>query len=336
MTAHRRPLFLSTAAAAALLLPACLSIQTQPQAVTPAGTRDKPASPAKDQARKPTDEFASLRPGTVVPTKPAAGAKDATAARKPNEGAPPAAPPPPNPIKVAGEPPGPFPPVAAAPAEPPLLAVVRAYAEGRPDRAIELLQALNPANQEIILALVPVLAKLAAVDLAADPDAAAALAEQLRAATDRLEPRATLRVESVALCRKVSGFGRYDPWPTGQPHRPNDQAQLYLEVRNLASQPAAGPHGETHLTHARVAVEIRDAHGKLCPQPDPENWQRRVEVVRFEKRLHTRSAVRDFHVFHPFPVPPAPGVYTVTVEVRDGSGRRAARTAPVRFDVAGP
>ena len=39
---------------------------------------------------------------------------------------------------------------------------------------------------------------------------------------------------------------------------------------------------------------------------------------------------------YPLPVPGNPGVYTVTVEVRDPAGRRVVRSEPVRFDVAGP
>lgn len=329
MTAHRRPLLLS-AAAAALLLPACLVIPVQPGLPAPAEKRDKPPAPPKTDA----DQFASLRPGTVVPTNPAA--RDAATARKTagtDATAEPPGPPPPNALETAGGPPGPFPPIVPPPAaEPTWLRFVRAHAEGHPDRAMGALQALDPLNQELLLALVPALSKLATTDLAADPTAAAVLAEQLRAATARLEQRAALRVENVVLCRWVDGFGRYNPRPIGQPYHPNDQAQLYLEVRNLGSEPAPGPNGETHLTRAGVAVEVRDAHGNKVEQPD--NGQRRVRVVQYEKQLRTRGPVHDFHLLHPFPVPTTPGVYTVTVEVRDPAGR-AARSAPVEFRVSG-
>jgi hypothetical protein len=213
---------------------------------------------------------------------------------------------------------------------------VRAFAAGQADRGIEYLAALDKPNQEFVLAILPALARGAIADLAGDPAGTAVLADQLRTAAARIEPRAALRVEVVTFCRTVSGFGRYDPRPDGEPYRPNDQAQLYVEVRNLVSQPAVGPRGETFLTQARAAVEIRDAHGRLVDQPDPDDGRRRIPVVRFEKKLYSRTPIHDFHVLYAFPVPAAPGVYTVSIELRDPTGRRVVKSAPVQFLVAGP
>jgi hypothetical protein len=353
MTAPRRSLLL--AAAAAFLFPACISIHAKSTPLTPpdvaaqlnaqtaafAGVHGAASALQTTQMTRKTD-FAiyPARPGEVVAIKPAA--KDATTAQKPavgNAGAHmPIAPPPPGGVITADHP-GPFPlaPVRSAVlAEPPLLAAVRAYIEGKPERAIEFITALDKPNQEFVLAILPALARGATADLASDPVAVAVLVDQLRSAAKHLEPRAALRVDAVAFCRTVYGFGRYDPWPENQPYRPNDQAQLYLEVRNLVSQPAVGPRGETFLTHARAVVEVRNAYGKIEPQPDPADWRRRVDVVQFEKKLYTRAPVQDFHVLYAFPVPPAPGVYTVTVELRDAAGRRVVRTAPTEFRVAGP
>lgn len=367
MTVHRRPLLLS-ACAAALFLPACLSIQAEMRPIVPPEVRDKPAAQTAKAAEPKKDQFRELlpaRPGETVAIrpddkdrrdkesvvqKPAPGANPTADADPKTPVSPgPIAPPPPAGVKHAGNPPAPAPPPnplplplpqlsPAAPTalpDPPLLAVVRAYAAGRPEEAIRILQALDPATQEFVLAVVPALARGASADLASDPVGVAMIAEQLRGAIERLEPRAALRLENIGFCRKVSGFGRYEPWPDGAPYHPGDQAQFYFEVRNLVSQPATGPRGETHLTAARVSVEVRDAHGRLVEYPDPQNPQRRVPVVRFEKALPTRGPVHDFHVLYPFLVPTAPGVYTATVEVRDHTGRRVVRTNPLRFDVAG-
>jgi hypothetical protein len=339
MTARRRPLLLASAGAT-LLLPACLSFPVQPVAIAPPEVRDKSTDAAK---QPPKDKFAELpsRPGAKVAIhttgKDAKTAKDTSTSHHQAEIVGPKAPPKSDEVVKAGNPPSPSPlPDLRPPATPeqPLLEIVRAHLERRPERAIELLKALGPANQEFVLAILPALARGATADLASDPTATALLADELRAAATRLAPRSALVVENVALCRKVDGFGRYEPWPAGQPYRPNDQAQLYLEVRNLVSQPATGPRGETHVTYVRAAVEIHDAHGKRVDQPDRDNWRNRVPVVRFEERKYTRGAVEDFHVLYGFVVPPAPGVYTVTVELRDPAGRRTVKTEPVRFDVA--
>jgi hypothetical protein len=336
----RRPLVVF-AALLALPLPACLHISTSAPTPTPITTPEQAAKIAEEAKGKlvpapPKMEFATLPkvPGTVVPTKPNApppAPPANTITQKPT--APPvAAPTPPVQPLVAVEPnPLPFAQPAPLP-EAPLLAAVRAYTEGRPERAIEIIRTLDRPNQDLVLALMPILARGASADLANDPATAAALVEQLRAAAARLEPRAALRIEKVAFCKEVSGFGRFTPWPDNQPYRPNAQAQLYLEVRNLGSQPT----GAEFVTHVHAAVEVRDAHGNLVEQIDPDDYRRRVPVVKFEKRLPSHSPLHDFHVLYVFSVPPVPGVYTVTVELRDAAGRRTVTTQPAKFYVAGP
>ena len=158
------------------------------------------------------------------------------------------------------------------------------------------------------------------------------LVDQLYAAAARLEPCAALRIEKISFCKDVSGFGRFVPWPDNQPYKPNAQAQLYLEVRNLGSEPT----NDGFMTQVHATVEVRDAYEKLVPQIDPDDWRRRVPVVSFEKRLASRSPLHDFHVLYIFSVPATAGVYTVRVELRDSTGRRRVKTPPVTFCVAGP
>jgi hypothetical protein len=328
----RRPL-VALFAFLALPLPACLHVQGAPNPKTPPED-PKIAARGTDatQPAPPRIQFAELpsRPGAVVPTRqlgpsPGATAQKQTPAQPARAG---------EPVRAVGTEPGPFPlpQVSSPPPEAPLIAAVRAYAEGRPEKAIEILRTLDKPNQDLVLAVLPILARGAGADLNNDPATAAALVEQLHAAADRLEPRAALRIDKVAFCTDVSGFGRFVPWPEGQPHRPNGQAQLYLEVRNLGSRPV----GDGFVTHVHAAVEIRDAHGRLVEQLAPGEVQRRVSVVRFEKQLPSRSPLHDFHILYIFSVPPTPGVYTVTVELRDATGCRVVKSRPTRFDVAGP
>jgi hypothetical protein len=327
MTARRQPSLL-VAAAAALFLPACISIQADG---VPVVTPDEARAKGIEQARK--TEFAAWpsRPGEVI--HPNAGNKDTVVQRVVEPKNPPDA----N-VQVAAQP-GQFPvgpSQPAPPVEPPLFAAVRAFADNQPDRAIEILKALDKPNQEFVLALLPILVRGATADLVSDPAALAALVEQLQIAAARLEPRAALRIENALFCRYVEGFGRYIPWPDGHPYHPYDRAQLYLEVRNLVSQPSTGPKGETYLTYALVRVEVRDAHGARVKLPDPEDGRRLVETVQYEAKRYTRGPINDFHVYYSFPVPTTPGVYTATVELRDPAGRRSVKTGPIQFLVAGP
>jgi hypothetical protein len=155
--------------------------------------------------------------------------------------------------------------------------------------------------------------------------------EQLGGTKDRLEQRAALKAEKVTFCSDVAGFGRFTPRPEANPYRPHERVQLYLELRNLGNQTTP----EGFLTHVHAAVEIRDANDKVVAQVDPDD-HRRVPVVKFEKRLVTRSPLHDFHVLYIFAAPPAPGVYTVTVQLTDPAGGRTVKAAPAEFRVAGP
>lgn len=355
MAVHRRSLVLS--AAAALILPACISVSARPEPITPAELAARitaeSAARAIEPVRKSGTEFAIFhpsRPGEVVPIKPVA--KDATTVQKPAP--PPVAPvkselvgpvPPPNPFThtsaastPAARDPGIFPatPRSTIGAESPLLAAFRAHFEGKPERAFEAIAGLDRANQELILAILPVLSRGASANFAADPQAAAALVDQLHAAADRIEPLAALRIEKALFCHPVHGYGRYEAWPVNKPYLPNDRAQLYIEVRNLVSQPVVGPRGQPYLTHARGRAEIRDAYGKLIPQPHPDDYRRRVNVVEFDEKKFTQRPLTDFHFPYTFPVPATPGVYTITVTVSDADGRRSVTTQPVEFRVAGP
>lgn len=315
---------------------ACVHISTQTAPVTTDEAPKVTARATEANQRPPRMEFASLPkvPGEVV--------QKSSTAPSPKSAAPPGGPqkttgpaptiPPVDPASGAAEP-GPFPPVYVVPQpEAPLLAAVRAYTENRPDRAIEIIRTLDKPNQDLVLALMPILARGASADLNNDPATVAALVEQLHAAANRLEPRAALRIDKIAFCKEVSGFGRFVPWPDNHPYRPNAQAQLYLEVRNLGSQVT----NDGFLTHVHATVEVRDAYGKLVEQIDPDDYRRRVQVVKFPKELKSLSPLHDFHVLYVFSVPPAPGVYTITVELRDPTGRRTVKTQPMRFDVAGP
>lgn len=336
----RRPL-VAFLALFAFSMPACLHISTQ--TATPITTPEQ-AAKITDSAKNaktaplppepPRMEFAVLPkvPGTKVPTNPGAPSANSVVKK------PPTAPAPPTPLEspvrpLGSQEPSPLPfTQVSVPAEAPLVAAIRAYSEGRVEKSIEIIRTLDKQNQDLVLALMPILARGASADLANDPATVAALVEQLRSAATRLEPRAALKVEKAFFCNHVEGFGRFSLRPDNQPYRPYEKAQLYLEVGNLGSQPS----GNGFATHVQAAVEVRDAHGQVVGQVDKDDVHRRVPVVRFDKRLESHSPLHDFHVLYVFSVPPAPGVYTVSVELRDAAGRRTVTTQPARFCVAGP
>jgi hypothetical protein len=322
MTAHCRPLLMF---AAALLLPACLHIDATTSLPQTDTTTNVPTTQTNDTIRK--TQFAELisRPGTVLSMRPN---KDTSS-------------PPPidaeqGDLKTASAGPSTTseqvdPPVPKQLPEPLLLDAFRAYAEGNPQKAIELLEPLDKTNQELILALLPVLARCSDMDIATDPSAAAILADQLRSAASRIEPRAALKLETVTLCGTVDRFGEYDPWPKGKPYFPNQKAHLYIEVRNVVSQATVGPSGETYLTHAKATVEIRDSDKRLVDQPTRGGP---VPVIQTERMLFTRTPVHDYHLIYDFNMPAVPGVYSITVKIQDPAGKRSVKTDPIEFMVS--
>jgi hypothetical protein len=332
MTAHRRPLLIF---ATALLLPACLHVDATTSPANQQEGTAKPAATATSDALRKT-QFAELlsRPGALVSTKSNArdgkDVKEATASTEVEA--------PTEPVVVASDskvvPAGP--PASSPPPDTPLLAALRAYTQGRPDQAIEFLNSLDKPNQDLVLAVLPALERGATLDLSANPTATAVLVDQLRTAAARIETRAALRIDVAMLCQKVDGYGRYEPRPKGKSYLTTDQAELYVQVGNLSSQPAVGTHGETYLIHARMTVEIRDAHEKLVDQPSIGDPRRLVPVIQYEKNIPSRSPIHDYHNYYQFPVPPTPGVYTVTMKIQDLLTPRFVKTAPIEFTVAGP
>lgn len=322
MTARRRSIAL---AALILMLPACLHLEptTYP---TPPDQAPKPTALQSPETAQ-NSQFAVLpsRPGTVIPLKP--NDKDQVAQRLPE-----------TPLEqlprddsevvTAGK-------VARPAPETPLLSAIHAYEEGKPDRAIEFLSLLERPNQELVLAMLPVLTRGATLDLR-DPVATAILTDQIRNAASRIEPGAALKLDTVTLCANVIGYGMYEPLPKGQPYRRSQLAELYIEVRNMGCQPAVGPNGENFVIPYLTITEIRDSNNRLVDQLDPANLSRLTPVVQTKHNRYCRSPIHDFHILYQFQAPATPGVYTIAVAIQDPITKRTIKTPPVQFLVAGP
>jgi hypothetical protein len=328
MTAHPRSLLVCVVA---LLLPACLHTDASPYNGSPPDSTNK-ATIAQGSDSLHNTQFAELisRPGVVIPLKPPKESASSDPVEPPtkDDGS--------NVIKPLGGPGATTPPPAPPSQIPesPLLSALRSTMENRPDKAIDYLSALEKPNQELVLELLPVLVQGATMNLAGDPVGASVNADKLRGAVARLEPRAALRLEGAALCKSVEGFGSYSLWPKGKLYRPHEPAMLYVEVKNLVSQPAVGPDGETFLTVARASLEIRDSLGKLVDQPT-QNGQLVVALLSESKR-YTRTPVHEFHSICYFTAPRVPGVYNVSVKVEDPIGKRSVKLErPVEIRVAG-
>jgi hypothetical protein len=231
---------------------------------------------------------------------------------------PPPPPPEPQPERVpVAAPPAPRPPEA------PLVMALRCVLEKHPAEAVALLQRYDRADQELLLALLPLAARVGEGGLGRiSPEEMAAILDQLHALALALRPRATLALDKVCFCRQIDNFGQYEPLPpdhqfrAGCGDRPGEFVQVYVEVKNITNRPR-GPIYETDLSST---LQIFNAQRQ-------EVWRWKSAAV---ERSH--SPRQDCFINFQFPVPRLPqGLYTLRIEVCDKAGA-VPRTASCSLD----
>src|SRR5262249_52050731 len=134
-----------------------------------------------------------------------------------------------------------------------------------------LLEKYDKNDRELLLALVHLAAGLGAGELGRlGPEEVSAALARLDELAARLRRKAPLTLDKVCFCRKIEGFGRYEPVPAthefqaGSGGRPGERVQVYAEVGNFSSRPDAGQH-ETVL---QSALEIHDAWRRVVVAMD--------------------------------------------------------------------
>lgn len=211
----------------------------------------------------------------------------------------------------------------SAQVDPPLVAAVRDYVNGKPERAVEHLKSLDHANQELMLQLIPAVVRASQLDFAhASPTEIGVLAEQLRDPAEQLATRAPLILDRVCFCRWVKNFGRYEPLPEGTAFHRGCLAELYVEVRNVPSVAVqSSPEGAGFVTRLSCTLQVFDASGSVVPLID--RTRNTVPALTETKRDFTRSPIRDYFLLFRFPVPDRPGLYDIAIKVHDPAGGRA-------------
>lgn len=216
------------------------------------------------------------------------------------------------------------------PPDEPAVAALRAYLRQQPAEALDALQRYPKASQDMMLGVLPVLARLTEGNLEQmSPREAADLVDRLRRLEDGLRGRAALQIDKMLYCRKVGGFGRVEPWPedhafeAGPEGKPGELVQVYAELSNFSTR----ANGACHETWLAGRVEVRDEARKVVWF---ENFPPRAD------RSH--SPKRDYSVTYYFWVPPGlpPGRYTLWVQVKDVTGAAPASgegLAPSVLDV---
>lgn len=195
--------------------------------------------------------------------------------------------------------------------EVPLVAALRCAMQKHPAEAQQLLSRYEKTDRELILALLRLAAGIDRKEMERlSPEELARTLEQLRVLTEQLRCHAALSLDRVCFCKRIDGFGQYDPLPdypefaSGRDGLPGERVQVYVEVRNFSSLAQQ----ERYETRLSSSLEILDEKGRPVASMVPETS---VDV--------SQTPRQDYFLNFQFHVPAGlmPGTYTLRVTVRD-------------------
>lgn len=194
--------------------------------------------------------------------------------------------------------------------DPPSVAALRALLEHHPDDEVrERLKGDDPATRELKCGLLDSIAQLDRCGGIAhlSPQRLADFLDHLNALTTPLRPRAQLMLERMCFCHSIASFGKYHMRPLNPPSfHPGEEARVYLQVRNFASQ----QEGEFHKTILKAKLEIYDENNRTQP----------FYCANIKPRCDfSRAPRQDFFVNIRFDVPRScpPGSYTLWITLED-------------------
>lgn len=198
-----------------------------------------------------------------------------------------------------------------------LVRILKAFLDDQPEAALQLLKEYPQKDQDVLLALVPILAGVERPQAwpgRLDPSQKLAVLDVLHSLQATLAPSAPLVVKKMEFARNVRGFGRYDPLPSPV-FRPGDAVFLYAEIDNLRDQRLGENH---HVIRLSSQLTIRR-------EGTSEGWGLKVPTTPDA----SRSPRNDHHVAILFRIPNEevpPGAYSLLVELFDmDSGRSVER-----------
>jgi hypothetical protein len=195
--------------------------------------------------------------------------------------------------------------------EAPLVTAIRRYLEKHPESAIDCLRAYDHENQDILLCLLPIIARMADGDVRQiNPREMAQVLDQLESLVESLRSHASMSIDKACFCRNVKRFGVYEALGDEVPsfHR-GEMAEIYAEIRNVTCKMSQG----ACAVHISSKLEIRDQAGRVVLQKS------------FEIPEKSRSLRHDYYQHYQFQIPPEPGTYAVALEVVDHPTRRVAK-----------
>jgi hypothetical protein len=209
-----------------------------------------------------------------------------------------------------------------------LVRAIRAFQANRPQDAAEALKHLDPANQEVLMYLTPLLVRLTETSTnSMPPDELAMQIDRLQNAATMMKGKAALRADRVCFCKGVRKFADVDPYDARHEFRPGDMVFLYAELKNFTCEPIMTPPRQPmqrgFTIRLATTLELRDARNNLV-------WRSDLTKTDF-----AQTPPQDYYHTYRFCVPEKlpPGVYTLWLNITDKPTNRVVRK-PVEMRVA--
>jgi hypothetical protein len=207
--------------------------------------------------------------------------------------------------------------IAAAklPDDPNLVAALRYFLDKHPDEALERLQVYDKGNQELLLGLFPLLARLTEGSLArAKAEEVENLVNSFDNLLEPLRARLPLTIGKLCFCRIIRSFGDYDPLPEHHGFHHDEQVQIYIELRNFHTRECRLPGGEV-----RYVMQLASSY-KIVEDKQPARTVLEGTFLRdrTEGAESSRTLRHDYFENYTFPVPDLPpGSYNLVIQVED-------------------
>jgi hypothetical protein len=193
------------------------------------------------------------------------------------------------------------------PTDVPLVGALRCLLDKRPQDAVGLLKSFDQPTQELLLSLMPVVARLSEESLEkADPREVAVTVDHLEQSAVALRRRAALILDKMCCCRWIDKFGVYEPLPPDHPYLPGSTLHVYVELRNFSSD-----HRELgYETRLASTLKLLDAQGKTAQLWgfNDRNRPERSQTLRHDYFIN-------YSIRIPESIPP--GAYRLALHVED-------------------
>jgi hypothetical protein len=219
---------------------------------------------------------------------------------------------------------------------PPVVDALNCLLQDRPRDALDSVKRCGGPNQELLLGLLALAARLGEGDglERGGADEVAHVVDHLDSMEARLQPHAALVIDKLCICRKIRSFGDYEPYRADHRFHPGERDfRLYAEVRNFSSIRSE----ERGQIFYRICLEIS---AQIVDEKNKQVWPPEGGWRTFERHDDEKSRTLRHDYFDNcwFTVPELEtGDYKLRIMVKDQpTGRKATSSVDLHVTAGLP